>query len=132
MVWYKNLDNDPEYIAEELKYTFAIEVEKIMQSAGITKSQLATQLSTSPAYITKVLRGDANLTIETMVKLAYSIGGQVRIHIVSREQEQAEVKQWTGVAHLISDSENNLQNEEDRQVASESSIPIQISQYHVA
>lgn len=51
------------------------------------RTSLAEAAGVSPAYITKVLRGDENLTVETMAKLALAMGGKVRIHIAGLEAE---------------------------------------------
>lgn len=51
------------------------------------RAALAEGARVSPAYITKVLRGDENLTIETMAKLALAVGGKVRIHIADLDAE---------------------------------------------
>jgi transcriptional regulator with XRE-family HTH domain len=62
----------------------------LMQENNISRKELAKRLGTSPAYITKVLRGDINFTIDSMVKLAKAAGGTVQVHI---GQEQV---QWLG------------------------------------
>ena len=41
-----------------------------MKSRGLTRSALAEKIGTSPAYITKILRGDTNFTLDSMVKIA--------------------------------------------------------------
>jgi transcriptional regulator with XRE-family HTH domain len=46
---------------------------------------IANKLSTSAAYISKVFRGDTNLTIESMVKLARATGGRIEINIVDED-----------------------------------------------
>jgi plasmid maintenance system antidote protein VapI len=54
---------------------------------GILKmnnATLAEAAGVSPAYITKVLRGSENFTLETMSKLAMAVGGKVRIHIADQ------------------------------------------------
>jgi transcriptional regulator with XRE-family HTH domain len=45
-----------------------------MENKGISKSELARILKCSPAYITKVLNGSANLTIETLSTIAFALG----------------------------------------------------------
>ncbi len=69
------------YWAEHSKIDFAIDLERLMDRQSIRKSDLAMRMATSPAYISKVLRGDANLTIESMVRLARAAGGTLHIHI---------------------------------------------------
>ena len=49
-----------------------------MQENKISRVELAKRLGSSPAYITKVLRGDINFTVETMVRLAKAVGGPFR------------------------------------------------------
>lgn len=79
--WQKSLDQDPQYWAEHTKLDFAYALDRMLIQRGMTRTAMAAALNSSPAYITKVMRGDANLTIETMAKLALSIGGRVHVHI---------------------------------------------------
>ena len=51
------------------------------------RAALAEAAGVSPAYITKVLRGDENLTVQTMVKLALALDAKVRIHIADVDAE---------------------------------------------
>jgi ribosome-binding protein aMBF1 (putative translation factor) len=76
-----------EYWVEALKLEFAILLDKNRKSAGLACTDLAKRINTSAAYITKVLRGESNLTIESMVKLAHAVDGHVRIEIVGKETE---------------------------------------------
>lgn len=70
------------YWVESAKIKFAFDLETKLRKAGMTYAALAQKLGTSAAYITKVFRGDANMTIESMVKLARATGGQLDIQIV--------------------------------------------------
>jgi transcriptional regulator with XRE-family HTH domain len=54
---------------------------KIMETNGVTRSELARRLRVSPAYITKVFRGNVNFTVDSMVRLVRAAGGEVSIHI---------------------------------------------------
>jgi transcriptional regulator with XRE-family HTH domain len=53
----------------------------LMQSNSISPKELAKRVGTSEAYVTKVLRGDINLTIGSMVKLAKAAGGTIRVQV---------------------------------------------------
>lgn len=70
------------YWVESAKIKFAVDLEAQLRLAKMTYTALAQKLGTSAAYITKVFRGDANMTIESMVKLARATGGQLDIRIV--------------------------------------------------
>ncbi len=82
--WYKSLSETPEFHAEELKLDFANSIEKMMTRRDVNKAELARRISSSPAYISKLLSGDANVTIETMAKLTESIDCIVHIKVFSK------------------------------------------------
>lgn len=83
--WQRSLNHDPEYWAEHIKLDFAFALDRLLLQRGMTRTGMAEILNSSSAYVTKVLRGDANLTIDTMAKLAFAIGGRVHVHISDAE-----------------------------------------------
>lgn len=64
----------PAYYEEGLFLDVASRIIDIMDAHGVTRSELARRLNVSPAYITKMLRGHANLSLESLAKVAYAIG----------------------------------------------------------
>jgi plasmid maintenance system antidote protein VapI len=72
------------YWVEAAKLDFALELTRHMKEKSVSNAELASRLETSPAYITKLLRGDGNLTIETMVKATRAIDCDFHIHISHR------------------------------------------------
>lgn len=79
--WYNDLTNDDDYWVESVKIDFAVSLQNRMQADAMLKKDLAEKLGVSGARITKVLRGDANLTLESMVRLARACGGNLHVHI---------------------------------------------------
>lgn len=69
------------YWIEAAKLDFALEFTRLMKEKGVNKAEMANRLNTSPAYITKLLRGDANLTIESMVKAVRALNCDFHTHI---------------------------------------------------
>ena len=61
---------------------------KIMEASGITRSDLARRLRVSPAYITKVLRGNVNFTVDSMVRLVRAAGGEISIHVAQKTKTE--------------------------------------------
>ena len=57
---------------------------KMMEANGVSGSDLARRLGVSPAYITKVLRGNINFTIDSMVRLVRAAGGEVHIQVTPK------------------------------------------------
>lgn len=80
-----------DYWIERTKLDFSLSLERQRRRIGISYADLAKKLGTSAPYISKVFRGDANVTIETMVKLARAAGGRVNIQIAD---ERTDAKTW--------------------------------------
>ncbi|HHJ19984.1 MAG TPA: XRE family transcriptional regulator [Gammaproteobacteria bacterium] len=76
----------PQYWVSKITLEFANTLSDMLKGKDISRKELAGIVETSPAYITKVLRGDANYTVETMVKLAMAVDARVEIHLLLKEQ----------------------------------------------
>ncbi|HKL78715.1 MAG TPA: helix-turn-helix transcriptional regulator [Gammaproteobacteria bacterium] len=85
--------SDEHWVARALQ-DFTEDLFNLMEHRGISKAELARRLESSPAYITKVLRGDANFTVRSMVRLARALEGRVVLHL---EPEEEPVR-WFDVA----------------------------------
>lgn len=68
-------------------HDFTEELHDLMQQRAVSKAELARRIDCSPAYVSKVLRGDSNLTIDSMVKLVRAVDGQLCIHVTRQEDE---------------------------------------------
>lgn len=83
--WVKEAEADPDYWTERaiLSVTEAIFV--AMEERGMQRSELARRLGTSPAYVTKILRGKANFTLESLARIALALGGEFQFHFSPHE-----------------------------------------------
>lgn len=100
----KERKNGLGYWVESAKLDFMVEINEQMKSQKINKAQLAESISCSQAYISKVMKGDANFTIETMVKIARALNSKLCIHLA----QQHEDIQWLGV---VSNTKRNVAEE---------------------
>jgi antitoxin component HigA of HigAB toxin-antitoxin module len=82
-----------EYWKEVAVLDFTSEMQRIMDQKGISNADLAKKIGTSRAYITKVFNGNANFTMDTMVKLVHSLNARLHIHISEKEEDV----HWLGV-----------------------------------
>jgi len=76
-----------DYELANAEMDFTDSLESLMQRRGVNKSELARRIETSPAYITKVLRGSTNFTLETMVKLVRALDGELHVRACAREDD---------------------------------------------
>jgi transcriptional regulator with XRE-family HTH domain len=78
---FERYKHDPEYVIEELKLALSEGVEDIMAQQGLTRSELARRLGTSPAYVTKLLRGTFNPTLETIARIAIALDARLSLNL---------------------------------------------------
>ena len=76
--WFQKMELDQ---AEIAKVDFATTIDKAIREKNLTRKDFASSIGASPAWVTKVLRGDVNLTIETMAKLAKAVGWELRVSV---------------------------------------------------
>lgn len=65
--------DDYEYIAYDIAYSITEKIGKIMKSKNIKNKDLAKRMNVDPSYITKLLSGYKNMTIETIAKVAVAL-----------------------------------------------------------
>lgn len=63
---------------------FTLDICRLMEEKKVSKAELARRLGTSRAYVTKLLGGNANFTLATMVKVAMALDGAVRVHVADK------------------------------------------------
>ena len=80
-------DNAGILAVEGAKLDFALGLAKLLERASLSRSDLATRLGVSLPMVTKILRGDTNLTIETMVKAARAAQGKLHINLAAEGWE---------------------------------------------
>ena len=79
--WARNAEAQPEFWTERAIIRMAEEIHRELNRQGLTRAELARRLGFSPAYVTKILRGNANFTLESMVKIARALGAELRISL---------------------------------------------------
>jgi transcriptional regulator with XRE-family HTH domain len=78
------------YIVERTIIGFTEQVVARISSLGLARGEFASKLESSPAYVTKLLRGGTNFTIESMVKVAEALDSELKIELVPK----VSVKEW--------------------------------------
>jgi transcriptional regulator with XRE-family HTH domain len=76
---FDQADQHLDYWVAGAEVDFTEELARVMAEKDVSRAELARRIGSSPAYITKVLRGNANFTLTTMAKLAFAVGMSVRI-----------------------------------------------------
>ncbi len=73
--------DDFEFRLEELILDFTEKIVQKMREQDISRAELARRLGVSRAFVTKLLNGNPNLTIKTMMSIADVLGCDLNIDI---------------------------------------------------
>jgi len=76
--------DDFEFRLEELILDFTEKIVQKMHEQDISRAELARRLGVSRAFVTKLLNGNPNLTIKTMMSIADVLGCDLNIDLHPR------------------------------------------------
>lgn len=77
--------NCPDFVHEELILDVTEQIVSAMQEQEVSRSELAKRMGVSRAYITKLLRGEGNTTLRTLVRVALALDLRPRVSFVEPE-----------------------------------------------
>ena len=73
-----------EYRLERILIQLGEGICRLMRDQQISRAEVAERLGVSRAYVTKVLNGNPNLTIRTLLKLSDALGRELAIRFVPK------------------------------------------------
>lgn len=76
---YQEAQTHDDYWVAGAIQDFTEEVCRLMEIQKVSRGELARRLGSSPAYVTKILRGNVNFTLASMVKVARALGAELRV-----------------------------------------------------
>lgn len=77
----------PSFDVEGLKFGIAKNIQFVMRQKGITQTELATKIGSSQPYVSQILRGQTNFTVETLVMISKALGTNLVIDLVGESDE---------------------------------------------
>ena len=70
------------YHAEDKRIELVLQIIKLRQRRGMTQADLAKAIGSRQANVSRLERFDANLTLDTLEKVAAALGASLRIDLV--------------------------------------------------
>jgi len=74
---FKEASKDMDFQIELQKLTIVEELLQFMKRNGIRRTELAERMGVPPSRVTKMLSGDSNLTIDTLVRAGHAVGADL-------------------------------------------------------
>ena len=85
--YYKQYDNDPDFVAEGMAIKIVEDALRIMKQKGLTRSDLANKMGVPRAQVSRLLNAPPNLTLRSIARLAVALGVKPNLHFLPRAQE---------------------------------------------
>lgn len=83
------------YWSEHAVLDFTDAIERLMREQDVSRAELGRRIDTSQAYVTKVLSGESNFTVKSMVQLAHALDASIRIEVVrNADRQRQEYANW--------------------------------------
>jgi transcriptional regulator with XRE-family HTH domain len=76
---------NPAYWQEDLLIKVAERLSSELENHQMTQADLAAKLGVKPAYISRVLRGQENLTLQSLAKIAFAFDKKWECMLVAQE-----------------------------------------------
>ena len=81
-------EQDEEYRLDGLKVEIAEKIYLAMKNRHVSNAELARRLNKSRPYITKILQGNVNFTLETLAKIAQALDCEMNFDFNARRQQK--------------------------------------------
>lgn len=78
---FAEAEKGPTFWSERAIHRVSEEIFLAMGRGEVSRAELARRLGTSPAYVTKILRGNANFTLDSLARIARALGGEFHFHL---------------------------------------------------
>lgn len=102
--WFQSMPVDS---AEVIKLEVAVAIDRAIKDSNLSRTEVAALLQTSPSWVTKVLRGDVNLTIESMARLCHAVGYELQIKVLKRQEAATVGTETRAAAYRPFDATSN-------------------------
>ena len=87
--WFRDLlgadENDPDALTEDLVLDVTEQLYRRMQERGMRPSELAKRLGVSRAFVSQLLNGKSNMTLRTLVGVAFALSLRIRIEFQPKD-----------------------------------------------
>ena len=96
LITLKDIKKTDAYWVEKATIDFVSDLYEQLEKKNLSKADFARLIGKSKAYVTKVLSGEENFTIKTMVKLSRALGSHLHLNIYDKPQALS----WQGVTQV--------------------------------
>jgi transcriptional regulator with XRE-family HTH domain len=75
------------YVIAKAKLQFGRQIKSLMRKNNLSTKEIALRMKCTSANVSKLVNGEANLRLESMVKLARAAGGEFHFEVKEKESK---------------------------------------------
>ena len=94
----REYEKDPDFVLEGMLWDINDQIARAMKEQNINRAELARRLDTSRSYVTKLLRGTTNVTLQSLARVAIALGSEISISLSAAQQPMRVQMRTTAVA----------------------------------
>ncbi len=79
------LKSDPAFMTEQLILVITEKICGIMAAQGINRAELAERMGVKPQFITRILNGNPNMTLMTLMRISAAIDAKVEFQLTHKK-----------------------------------------------
>ncbi|HEY0101227.1 MAG TPA: helix-turn-helix transcriptional regulator [Pyrinomonadaceae bacterium] len=91
---FERFEQSETYHIDAAKLEISEQIYLTMEQQGVSKAELARRLGKSRAYITKVLQGSTNFTLESLIRVARALDCQLDLQFSPRHKASELDELW--------------------------------------
>ena len=81
---HADLARSESFRIEFLKHEISEKIYRAIENEHVSKAELADRLGTSRSYVTKILQGTANFTLDSLCRIAEALNCEFRLDLVPK------------------------------------------------
>jgi len=85
--WMNDAEKSEDFQVEKLILHFTEEVVSAMKARNMSQAELARKLEKSPAYVSKMLAGETNFTLRSLVRIARALDLRLQVGMADRREQ---------------------------------------------
>lgn len=97
---FTQAENHTEYWVEGAILEFTEEILQKLKTSGVSRAELAERLGNSRPQISRLLSGQNNFTLRTMVEVSRALNCELRLHLQSQGMQTAWIEYSAVKRHL--------------------------------
>lgn len=85
----KELRQTEAYAQESARCEISEQICRKMKRRKVSRAEMARRLNTSRSYVTQLLQGNGNFTLDKMAEIAHALGCELRVQLVEKKEGAA-------------------------------------------